>query len=135
MNSDLSIQVSLLAVFDLPTIPTPTTHLIPASLSHVTLQLTGLPRKALVAVLPSVTFRGLDFATWQQARQTAGPNRVRFRFGLVVHFELLSTSPHGNAGTLHYGPENVCPKGTSTLPIKHPHRRTATGSSQCGVQT
>ena len=134
MNTGLPVQVSLLAMFDLPTILSPPTPWISSSLSYVTPQRAELLRRALVAVLPSVSRRNLDFATWQQARQSIRPYRVCNRYGLVVHIKLLSTPSREDAGTLHYGPENACPRGTFTLPIKHHRRRTATGSSQCGVR-
>ena len=36
--------------------------------------------------------------------------------GLVVHLQLLSTPPRGDAVTFGYGPESVCPGGTSHPP-------------------
>ena len=60
-------QISLLHVHDLPTIPPPTTPQPPPSLSHATPQLGGLPGFST----------GLGFATSEQARRAAQPNRVR----------------------------------------------------------
>jgi hypothetical protein len=77
---------------------------------------------------------GLGFAICQQVRQSARPNRVRNRYGLVVHFRLLSTPFHKDAVTFRFRPENVCLKRTCTSLTKHNYRRTATGGPrQCGA--
>jgi hypothetical protein len=45
-------------------------------------------------------------------------------YGLLVHFQLLSTPFHKDAVTFSYRPECACLKRTSTSPIKHARRRT-----------
>jgi hypothetical protein len=44
----------------------------------------------------------LGFAFAEQARHHSRPNRVHWRYGLIVHLRLLSTPPHGDAVTLGY---------------------------------
>ena len=59
----------------------------------------------LTATLPCRPFgtvRHLGFAIWQQARHDTRPNRVHFRYGLIVHLQLLSTPPRGDAVTFGY---------------------------------
>lgn len=68
--------------------------------------------------------RGLGFAIRSQARRAILPNRVRFRFGPILHFQLLSTWPRGHAVTFSYGPENLCPERTCTSLIWYTLRRT-----------
>ena len=68
---------------------------------------------------------GLGFAVRLRARHDILPNRVHLRCGLVVHLQLLSTSPRGDAVTFGYGPENVCPEWTCTTLISYAFRRTA----------
>jgi len=46
-------------------------------------------------------------------------------YGLVVHLRLLSTPPHGDAGTTDYGQESVCPTGTPTPLTECPFGRTS----------
>ena len=87
--------------------------------------------------LPGFPWRGLGFATCQQARHAIRPNRVHVRFGLAVHLQLLSTWPRGHAVTFSYGPENVCPARTRTSLIWYTLKRTDTGfqpvSHPCGT--
>lgn len=45
-------------------------------------------------------------------------------YGLLIHFQLLSTSFHKDAVTFSYRPECACLKGTLTPPTKHARRRT-----------
>jgi len=68
--------------------------------------------------------RSLGFAIRSQARRAILPNRVRFRFGPILHLQLLSTWPRGHAVTFSYGPENVCPERTCTSLIWYTFRRT-----------
>lgn len=68
--------------------------------------------------------RSLGFAIRSQARRAILPNRVRFRFGPILHLQLLSTWPRGHAVTFCYGPENVCPERTCTSLIWYTLRRT-----------
>ena len=52
--------------------------------------------------------RQLGFAIGKQAHHNGLPNRVHFRYGLVVHLRLLSTPPRGDAVTLSYeSPEQL----------------------------
>jgi len=53
------------------------------------------------------------------------PGRIAFvTYGPMVHLRLLSTSPRGDAVTFDYGPESVCPVGTSTPQVEYTFRRT-----------
>ena len=47
--------------------------------------------------------RQLGFAIEEQARHDSRPNRVHWRYGLIVHLRLLSTPPRGDAVTFGYG--------------------------------
>jgi hypothetical protein len=47
--------------------------------------------------------RHLGFAFRSQAHRDGRPNRVHLRYGLIVHLQLLSTPPHGDAVTFGYG--------------------------------
>lgn len=47
----------------------------------------------------------------------------------VTHLWLLPTSPRGDAVTISYGPESVCPGRTSTFLCVCAHRRTGARSS------
>ena len=47
--------------------------------------------------------------------------------GPRIHLPLLPTPPHGGAVTFGYGPESVCPEGTSTPLMKCARRRTCAG--------
>src|SRR5690606_8950271 len=67
---------------------------------------------------------GLGFAVGRQARQSARPNRVHSRCGLVVLLRLLPTPCHQDAVTFRYRPESVCLKRTSTSLTKHTCKRT-----------
>ena len=54
------------------------------------------------------------------------PGRIAFvTYGPMVHLRLLSTSPRGDAVTFDYGPESVCPVGTSTPQVEYTFRRTS----------
>jgi hypothetical protein len=48
--------------------------------------------------------------------------------GPRIHLPLLPTPPHGGAVTFGYGPESVCPEGTSTPLMKCARRRTCAES-------
>jgi len=45
----------------------------------------------------------------------------------MIHLQLLSTSPRGDAVTFGYRPESACLEGTSTLLIEYTFRRTSVG--------
>jgi hypothetical protein len=61
------------------------------------------------------------------------PGRIAFvTYGPMVHLRLLSTSPRGDAVTFDYGPESVCPVGTSTPQVEYTFRRTSP-AFQCRV--
>jgi hypothetical protein len=47
--------------------------------------------------------RHWGFAFDRQARHDSRPNRVHWRYGLIVHLRLLSTPPRGDAVTVSYG--------------------------------
>jgi hypothetical protein len=117
MNSGLPRQVSLLHVFCLRAIPTPTT----LDFVH---RFYTLP----FSVIAGRKFLHLGFAISQQARQVDRPNRVHFRLGLVVRLPMLPTPPHGDAVSVGYKPENVYLKRTYTFLTKHTCKRTGTGS-------
>ena len=54
--------------------------------------------------------------------------RIEFNlaaYGLVIHLLLLSTSPRGDAVTVDYGPESVCPERTCTSLIMYACGRTS----------
>lgn len=72
----------------------------------------------------ALAWRSLGFTIRSRARRTILPNRVRFRFGPILHIQLLSTWPHGHAVTFSYGPENACPERTCTSLIWYTLRRT-----------
>src|SRR5271156_4393901 len=60
----------------------------------------------VVALLRAL--RHLGFAFCQQARHDVKPNRVHLRYGLIVHLQLLSTPPRGDAVTFGYSmPEHA----------------------------
>ncbi len=99
------LQISLLHVPGLPTIPSPNTPCSP------TAALTRYP-SALRVCLTAPGSPGHQAETGLST------------YGLAVHLRLLPTPPHDDAVTFDYGPENAYPKGTHTPQTKHAHRRT-----------
>jgi len=79
---------------------------------------------------------GLGFANWQEARQTARPNRVHNRYGLVILLQWFPTPFHKDAVTFKYRPESVCLKRTRTSLTKHTYSHTATAGlfQQCDIR-
>ena len=82
--------------------------------------------------LPS---RGQGFRHRQEPPRQAWPNRVRFRYGLVVRLRLLSTFPHGKCSyhcSCHFRLQagNVRLRGTFTPHVKRLHRCT---KSPCAI--
>jgi hypothetical protein len=73
--------------------------------------------------------RHLGFAINSLARHDDRPNRVHFRYGLIVHLRLLSTPPHGDAVTVGTGFQTT-PARTFTLLIRCTYRRTSSGFSR-----
>ena len=58
-------------------------------------------------------------------RLAGNVSRIEFvACGLVVHLQLLSTLPRGNAVTFSYGPESACPKRTYTSLFQYLSKRT-----------
>jgi hypothetical protein len=95
-------QFSLLTSFELPTIPSLTTALPFRRDQFITLlHRRSLPRLSLGQTCSvdgiAVARQGFEFS--QDSPRQAWPNRVRFRYGLVVHLRLLSTFVHTNAVT------------------------------------
>jgi len=109
MNTVLfAVEVSLLHVLGLPSIPSPTTWPPLPSLSHTT------PQRSRLSGLRHFL-----------AGSSVGPAESgSFPYGLLVHLQLLSTSFHKNAVTVSYRPECACLKRTRTSLTKHARRRT-----------
>jgi hypothetical protein len=63
-------------------------------------ELTG-PVLSRAAPFPEAV-RYLGFAIREEARHDERPNRIHMRYGLIVHRQLLSTPPCGDAVTLGY---------------------------------
>ena len=76
-------------------------HLLsPLDLRLVLVQ--GLPRGLMFPFHTPQGLSVLGFAFGLQARRDNRPNRVHFRYGLVVLLPMLSTSPHGDAVSVGY---------------------------------
>jgi len=109
------VGVSLLHVYDLPIIPSPTTSDALASLSHATPQRARLPTTCSSSVWASPCPSRL--ATFQAESCSSS-------YGLIVRLPLLLTPPLGDAITVDYRPESACLKWTLTTPITYTRRRT-----------
>ena len=78
----------------------------------------------------SVTNKSIKMDIWasySHSRLAEQAGRIEFNlaaYGLVVSLLLLSTSPHGDAVTVDYGPESVCPERTCTSLIMYACERT-----------
>ena len=67
------------------------------------------------------------WASYSHSRLAEQAGRIEFNlsaYGLVVHLLLLPTSPRGDAVTVDYGPESVCPNRTFTYLIMYACERT-----------
>ena len=104
------------------TIPSPTTPPSPA------IAFTRYPSARQVSEI------GLGFASCQEARQRARPNRVHFRYGLVILLQLFPTPPRDDAVTFRYRPESVYLKRTHTSLTKHTDERTRLSTSSTQEQ-
>ena len=100
MNTSLGVaQVSLRFVIE-SSDHSVSNHL-PLSRHVSGFSLPGLPDHVAVVALwgPSVTWAS---PLPSQARHNGRPNRVHLRYGLIVHLQLLSTPPRGDAVTFGY---------------------------------
>src|SRR6266545_8179413 len=62
----------------------------------------------------SLSHRGGFVFTWQTRRSRLAESSSS-SYGLATHLQLLPTPPRGDAVTLGYGPESVCPGRTCTF--------------------
>ena len=107
-------QVSLLHVPDLPIVLSPTTGCAP---QH---RFNTLPISVLG--LRPLDGSGLHHSLAGSPRR---PAESRWSsYGPMVHLQLLSTPPHGDAVTFSFRPESACLKGTCTPRIEYTCRRT-----------
>ena len=108
-----SIEVSQLHVLNLPSIPSSTTPCLPSiAFSRYPSAWTASP------------CGGLGFATVQQARQDHQAESGSSSYGLLVHLQLLSTPPHGDAVTFGFRPESAYLRRTFTVLIEYARWRT-----------
>jgi hypothetical protein len=87
-----------------------------------------LPRRRFNTLPLSATglpLQGPGFALHSQARRMRQAESSSSSYGLVVHLLLLPTPPRGDAVTVGYGPESVCPELTFTTLTLYAHRRTS----------
>ena len=91
--------------------------------THLTCPDAPFARYPLVAPVSCLT-TGRDFARSTQAHRSRPALSSSSSYGLVTPRRLLSTSPCGDAVTVGYGPESVCPERTSTSLSWHHCRRT-----------
>lgn len=67
---------------------------------------------------------GVGFTSTPLARRERKPLSSSSSYGLVVHLQLLPTSPHGDAVIFGFRPESVCLTRAFTLPALHAAGRT-----------
>ena len=108
-------QVSLLHVSGLYN------HSVP---NHLMDPRCGFSTRPLNPSGPVLLLFGVGFAPPTQARRSTRPNRVRSRYGLVIHLLLLSTPLRSDAVTVDYRPERGCLERTCTSRTQHARRRT-----------
>jgi hypothetical protein len=88
------------------------------------------PRVALARYpLSALGFSAEEFRSVRASplgcRLAGNVSRIEFvACGLVIHLQLLSTLPRGNAVTFGYGPESACPKRTYTSLFQYLSKRT-----------